>query len=86
MSNIYVVEVESEPTYSIDVESGAIAGLSNIYLEVVNTEKILVSDLPNYNVAYTGTISVDQIIGLDTYISGFIDTYEIDCGTPFNPT
>lgn len=80
MSNIYVVEVESEPTYTIDVESGGVAGLSNIYLEVVNTEKILSSDLPTVNVSFTGTISVDKIVGLDAHLSGFMDN--IDCGSP----
>ena len=82
MSNIYVVEVETEPTFGLDLESGSVAGVSNIYLEVVNTEKILTSDLPTVNVAFTGMINVDQIINLDNYLSDFIDNYEIDCGMP----
>jgi|688.fasta_scaffold360385_3 hypothetical protein len=80
MSYIYVVEIESEPLTSIEIESGSIADIPNIYLEVVNTEKILVSDLPP--VSFTGTITTSQITDLDVYLSNFIDNYEIDCGTP----
>jgi hypothetical protein len=80
MSQIYVVEIETEPLTSIEIESGSIADIPNIYLEVVNTEKVLLSDLPPLN--FTGTITTSQITDLDNYLSNFIDTYEIDCGTP----
>jgi len=70
MSNITVVEIES----------GTSADMPNIFLEIVNTEKILLSDLPPLN--FTGTITTNQIIGLDSYLSSFIDSYEIDCGSP----
>jgi hypothetical protein len=80
MSQIYVVEIETEPLTSIEIESGSIADIPNIYLEVVNTEKILLSDLPPLN--FTGMITTNQITDLDNYLSNFIDTYEIDCGTP----
>lgn len=29
-----------------------------------------------------GFISVGDILGLDDYLSNFIDSYEIDCGSP----
>jgi hypothetical protein len=29
-----------------------------------------------------GFISVSDILGLDDYLSSFIDSYEIDCGSP----
>lgn len=29
-----------------------------------------------------GFISVSDIVGLDSYLSNFIDSYEIDCGSP----
>lgn len=29
-----------------------------------------------------GFISVGDILGLDNYLSNFIDSYEIDCGSP----
>ena len=80
MSYIYVVELESEPLTTVEIESGSVADIPNIYLEVVNTEKILSSDLPT--IVFTGNITVDQIIDLDTYLSNFIDTYNIDCGSP----
>ena len=80
MSQIYVVEIETEPLTSIEIESGSIADIPNIYLEVVNTEKVLLSDLPPLN--FTGTITTAQITDLDNYLSNFIDAYEIDCGSP----
>lgn len=80
MSYIYVVEIESEPLTSIEIESGSVVDIPNIYLEVVNTEKILTSDLPP--IAFTGTITTSQITDLDFYLSNFIDNYEIDCGSP----
>lgn len=70
MSNITVVEIES----------GTSADMPNVYLEVVNTEKILLSDLPPLN--FTGVITASQITDLDNYLSNFIDTYNIDCGNP----
>jgi hypothetical protein len=29
-----------------------------------------------------GFVSVGDILGLDEYLSNFIDSYEIDCGSP----
>jgi hypothetical protein len=29
-----------------------------------------------------GFVSVGDILGLDDYLSNFIDSYEIDCGSP----
>jgi hypothetical protein len=40
-------------------------------IEIIDTEKILISDLPD-------NIPVSKISGLDAYL----DEYEFDCGTP----
>ena len=49
-------------------------------LEIVNTEKILASDLPDDipMSKITGNLNVARIEGLDDYL----DNYEFDCGTP----
>lgn len=47
----------------------------NYSIEVINTEKILVSDLPD-------NIPVSKISGLND----FLDEYEFDCGNPLPPS
>lgn len=93
MSDIYVVEIESSSGGFLEIESGSYADLPNISLEIlssetvldiINTEFLLASDLPD-NIPMTkitGMLDVNRISGLDNYLSNFIDTYEIDCGTP----
>lgn len=49
-------------------------------LEIVNTEKVLASDLPD-DIPMSkiiGNLDVARIEGLDNYL----DNYEFDCGTP----
>jgi len=89
MSNIVVVEPETtdftieilEPTkFVLDISSGTYADLPNIALEIVNTEKVLASDLPDDipMSKIVGNLDVARIEGLDDYL----DNYEFDCGTP----
>lgn len=47
----------------------------NYSLQVVNTEKILVSDLPD-------NIPISKISGLND----FLDEYQFDCGNPLPPS
>lgn len=49
-------------------------------LEIINTEKILASDLPDDipMSKIVGNLDVARIDGLDSYL----DNYEFDCGTP----
>lgn len=49
-------------------------------LEIVNTEKVLASDLPDDipMSKIVGNLDVARIDGLDDYL----DSYEFDCGTP----
>lgn len=49
-------------------------------LEIVNTEKVLASDLPDDipMSKIVGNLHVARIEGLDDYL----DHYEFDCGTP----
>jgi hypothetical protein len=49
-------------------------------IEIVNTEKVLASDLPDDipMSKIVGNLDVARIEGLDDYL----DNYEFDCGTP----
>lgn len=75
MSHIVVVDHNT-----LEIETSTIDILPNIIVEIINTEKILASDLPD-NIPFskiTGNIPVDRIDGLDDYL----DSYAFDCGTP----
>lgn len=77
MSNIIVIE--KEPS-SLEIETSTISDLPNITVEIINTEKILASDLPD-DIPFskiTGNIPVARISGLADYL----DNYAFDCGTP----
>jgi len=86
MSN-YVVEILEPSVYLIDIESGFVENVNNIEIEryeyynidIINTEKILPSDLPDYPVnRVVGDWPVNRISGLKEYL----DNYHFDCGTP----
>lgn len=75
MSNIVVVDQNI-----LEVETSTIDILPNIVIEIINTEKILASDLPD-NIPFskiTGDIPVSRISGLSDYL----DSYSFDCGSP----
>jgi hypothetical protein len=112
----FILEILDPSKNILDIETSFIENMNNLEievfnsynLEIVNTEKILWSDLPD-NIPISkisGNLPVDRIDGLDTYItnflgetatvhvddliwginnvglSGYLDQYEFDCGTP----
>jgi hypothetical protein len=102
----FIVQILDPATNYLEVETSFGANVNNIEIErfgdfnieIVNTEKILASDLPD-NIPMSkivGNLSVDRIDGLDEYLSSFgsvdaaniiglddyLDGYEFDCGTP----
>lgn len=68
MANYILEIIEDQNNYYVTPEE------INYFIEVINTEKILVSDLPD-------NIPVSKIFDLDEYL----DQYEFDCGTPLPP-
>ena len=87
MSN-FMLEILEPSVYYLDVSTSFIDNINNIEiersenynLEIVNTEKILASDLPD-DIPMSkiiGSLHVSRIDGLDNYL----DSYEFDCGTP----
>lgn len=84
----FIVEILDPQTSIIEIETSFVENLNNIEieryetfnLEIVNTEKILASDLPD-DIPMSkifGNLHVSRIDGLDDYL----DIYEFDCGTP----
>jgi len=72
MSHIVVVETSNEDNLIL------IEDQNTITVEVVNTEKILASDLPD-NIPFT-KIKKDGVDGVDYYLDNYF--YELDCGSP----
>ena len=84
----FIVEIADTETNIVEIETSYIDNVNNIEIEryeiynvdVINTEKILLSDLPdNYPMnKIIGDLSVYRISGLSNYLN----TYNFDCGTP----
>jgi hypothetical protein len=102
----FIIEILDPQTNIIEIETSFIENLNNVEieryetfnLEIVNTEKILASDLPD-NIPMSkiiGNLDVSRIDGLDEYITDFaqvnvnnviglddyLNSYEFDCGNP----
>lgn len=84
----FVVELLDPKKYYLDVETSfgniinniEIEKFSSFNIQIVNTEKVLASDLPDDipMSKIVGNLNVARIDGLDDYL----DSYEFDCGTP----
>jgi len=66
-----------DSTNIIEIESSIGNTVNNLDIDT-STEKTL-ELLTNYS---SMVVYASDIIGLDDYLSNFIDNYEIDCGTP----
>jgi hypothetical protein len=80
----FIVEITDPLVSILEIDISHTTGVSNIEIEryeafnieIVNTEKVLVGDLPD-NIPMT-KIKKDGLDGIDYYL----DHYEFDCGTP----
>jgi hypothetical protein len=87
MSN-FILEILEPTTNILEVETSFGSIVNNIEierfdsfnLEIVNTEKVLASDLPDDipMSKIVGNLNVSRISGL----SGYLNQYVFDCGTP----
>jgi hypothetical protein len=84
----FILEILEPTTNILEVETSFGSIVNNIEielfdtfnLEIVNTEKVLASDLPD-NIPMSkiiGNLDVARISGLDDYL----DNYDFDCGSP----
>lgn len=80
-----LLEIESSIINSLNfnetnntVETSLSQTINNI-LEIENST----SEILEISTEYAGSVVfASDIIGLENYLSNFIDSYEIDCGTP----
>jgi len=72
--------IEIETSFGSIVNNIEIEKFDQFNIEIVNTEKILASDLPDDipMSKIVGNLSVARIDGLDDYL----DNYAFDCGSP----
>lgn len=72
--------LEVETSFGSIVNNIEIERFDNFNLEIVNTEKVLASDLPDDipMSKIVGNLDVARIDGLDDYL----DNYDFDCGSP----
>jgi len=84
----FILEITDPQTSILEIETSFIENINNLEIsrsesfniELINTEKILASDLPD-NIPISkivGNLSVARISGLDDYL----DDYAFDCGSP----
>jgi hypothetical protein len=72
--------LEIETSYGSITNNVEIQLFDSFNLEIINTEKVLASDLPD-NIPMSkivGNLDVARISGLNYYL----DNYDFDCGTP----
>jgi hypothetical protein len=72
MSHIVIVETSNEENLVL------IEDQTSVSVEIINTEKILASDLPD-DIPFT-KIKKDGVDGVDYYLDNYF--FELDCGSP----
>ena len=67
----------NEVVYTLEVETATSDTTATLQIEASSSKAIEI------NSGYVGSVVfASDIVGLDNYLSNFIDNYEIDCGTP----
>lgn len=67
----------NEVVYTLEVETATSDTTATLQIEASSSQAIEI------NSGYVGSVVfASDIVGLDNYLSNFIDNYEIDCGTP----
>ena len=67
----------SDINYIIDIETSTEDNTENLEITTTNTDTIEITTGFAATIVYAS-----DVIGLDNYLANFIDSYNIDCGTP----
>ena len=67
----------SDINYIIDIETSTEDNTENLEITTSNVDTIEISTGFAAAIVYAS-----DVIGLDNYLANFIDSYNIDCGTP----
>jgi hypothetical protein len=67
----------NQTVYTLEVETAISNNTDVLEVEAISSQTLEIST------GYVGdVVFASDVIGLDNYLSDFIDTYNIDCGTP----
>lgn len=67
----------NQTVYTLEIETSVSSNTDVLEVEATSSQNLEIST------GYVGNVVfASDIIGLDNYLSDFIDTYNIDCGTP----
>ena len=67
----------SDINYIIDIETSTEDNTENLEITTTNADTIEITTGFAASIVYAS-----DVIGLDNYLTNFIDSYNIDCGTP----
>jgi hypothetical protein len=67
----------SDINYIIDIETSTEDNTENLEITTTNADTIEITTGFAASIVYAS-----DVIGLDNYLANFIDSYNIDCGTP----
>jgi hypothetical protein len=67
----------NETKYNLEIETSTSSSSPVLEIESSHIQSLEIQNGYMGNVVFAS-----DIIGLDNYLSNFIDNYEIDCGTP----
>lgn len=85
LTNNSQLDIESSILQTLELNKIEFALESSLSDTVINTLEIEQSETATIeiNTEYVGTvIFANDVIGLDTFIDNFLNTAEIDCGSP----
>jgi|694.fasta_scaffold05842_20 hypothetical protein len=75
MSN-FTLEI-FDTKHTLEIETAIANTFNNLTIETSSDKSV------DITVGYAGTVVyASDILGLDSYLSNFIDQYSIDCGSP----
>lgn len=72
----FVLEI-NDTKHTIEIETSVSSIVNNLEL-VTSTDRTL-EVISGYS---ANLVFASDVVGLSNYLANFIDTYEIDCGTP----
>lgn len=66
-----------DTSYFIDIETSTEDNTENLEITTSTTDSVEISTGFSATIVYAS-----DVVGLDNYLSNFIDSYNIDCGSP----
>ena len=83
MSDEYILVIETEDPNMLTIESSYVDDIGVLEIEIENTPSVnILTGVGTITLSDIPDIPVSKIIGLDDYLDGYIDTIDVDGGSP----